>query len=709
MKCKGVVLLYKEYEIDHAIKNYMMRYSKSVIVDRAIVSVEDGLKPSQRLEIWSLYHSGVRYNKKRVKSLTATGEAMKYVPHGDSSVYETMARMAQTDTFLYPLIDGKGNMGQHTGRDVYPSASRYTNMRLTEFSEELFRNIEKNAVDFVPNFDNSIKQPDILPSTFPSTLVFGSSGIAVGFASNIPSFNMEEVCNYTIDIIKGNKTSLLIPDFATKGEVIYDEDELKKIEDQGEGRVLVRGTYRAEGDIIIIDSIPFTTTREAIIEKIIDLAKIGKMKEVKDARDGTDKNGMTIEIDIKKGTDIASFMSKVYKMTTLESGFSCNMNVIYKDKPVKMGTKRIVESWIDFRRETVKRITSFEMNKNEAELKMLNALSKVVLNIDKAIDIIKNSSSDAETVKGLMDTYSIGKEEAEIVSNFRLKNLNKSHINQKLSAVKVLEKTVKSLEDLLKSDKNIDDYIVKDLNRVIEKHKKDRQTNVIQKKEIIEIPIAINEPEDYNLKLFITKDLYLKKLPLTSMRGKYTNRLKEDDSFTSEEEMTNLGEVIVFTNQHNIYKKRLSEIEDTKPSELGEYLPSMFNYEKGEKPLFAIPMRKEFDQVVVLGFSDGTLAKVDSQAYYTKQNRTVLKNGYADKELLYVSLNGNVEYLKCVTESGYSIVRDMSQFNPKASRTTSGSRFINLNEDDRVISYEVATEEDAEKYLMKSAGRGKKK
>ena len=690
-----------------------MPYTAYLILHRALPMI-DGFKPSQRRVLYTMYKNNNIHSKPYVKSNSTVGDVMKIHPHGSS--YETLVRMAEgNESFGVPFIDSKGNFGKLYSRDSREAADRYTEARLNKIASEMFVGINKDGVDMIDTYDGLGKEPTVLPVSYPTILTNGISGMAVGMATDIPPFNFHEVINYTIALLQDEDDILKYipsPDFPTDNTIVYDEEEMKNIMESGRGSFKVRAKYIIEGSSITFTHVPYTTRYEVIIEQIVDLVKDGKLKEITDVHDLYGMKSTGIQVEVKKGTDLNKLVEKLFHLTKLEDTFSVNLNLVLDNTPQVLGVTDTLKEWIKFRKQTITRMTNFQINENNIQLEKLQGLDKIKDVLDDVVKLIRTTDSK-NISKELQNKFNLTEMQAEYVENIQLRNLAKDYILKRLEEIEKLGANNITLYDLVNNDDSMNNFIVKQLEKLNSDYSFPRRTDFIDKSKVLaqqsKIANKVEEPEDYNLKMFITNDLYLKKLPLTSMRGKYTNRLKEDDHFNIEEEMTNLGEIIVFTDKHNIYKKRLSEINDTKPSELGEYIPSMFDYEKGEKPLFAIPMRKEFDQVVILGFSDGTVAKVEAQAYYTKQNRTVLKNGYASKELIYVSLGDSIDYLKGMTEEGYSIVRDMSQFNPKASRTTSGSKFINLNEGAQVVSYEVASEEDVQKYLMKSAGRGKKK
>ena len=702
----------KKQEVGSTIRDYMMEYSKAVIMERAIVSLEDGLKPSQRLELWALHKSGIRSDSRRSKSLRAVGEAMKYIPHGDSGIYNAMARMSQPDTFLYPLIDGKGNMGTHTSRDTKPASPRYSEIRLSKFGEDLFENIDKDAVDFIDNFDNTLKQPSLFPTKFPSILSFNSEGIAVGYASKIPSFNITEIVDATIKEINGEKYDYLIPDFPTGGKIIYNERELKAMNDGGKGKLSVRARYIVDDGRIVITEIPYSTSREAIIEKILDLAKSGKLNEITDVRDSTGINGMSIEIDIRKNTNIELLMAKLYNNTPLQDNFNSNMNVIYKDNIYQTGVHDIIVKWLEFRKNTIRRMAKYDYNKKSNDLLYIEALNKVLLDIDKAIAIIKNSIDDNDTIEQLMKSFEISKEEAIKVSNFKLRNLNKSYISNKTKQESLLRQQTKNLKEIIDSDEKIKEYIIQDLKNVKEKYGAERKTEVIYEDRLTDVIKILKEKSipDYNVKVFVTKENYVKKMALTSLRQAGILKLKDSDEIILEVETTNTEEILIFTDKQNVYKKRLSELEDCKPNQLGSYIPNEISLESGETILAVLPL-SESSKYVLIGYEDGKVAKIDVESYRTKQNRSVLKNGYADKSALLFDILGaeNVDII-AFADNKKVVLMNTETINSKSAKTTQGVTFIKLKDGCTVEKYEFAEKSELpekEYYRLKSAGTGK--
>ena len=691
-----------------------MPYSAYLILHRALPMI-DGFKPSQRRVLYTMYKNNYINTKPYVKSNSIAGDVMKIHPHG--STYETLVRMTEgNEAFGVPFIDSKGSFGKIYSRDSKEASERYTEARLNKLAVEMFAGIDKDAVNMSDTYDGQSKEPEVLPVSYPTILTNGVSGLAVGMATEIPPFNFHEVINYTIALVNGQSDDILnyipAPDFPIDNEIVYDTNEMKGIMETGRGSFKLRAKYVIEDNMIHFIHVPHTTKYEIIIGQITDLVKDGKLKEVTDIHDVYGMNSTGIQVEAKKGTNMERLVAKLFQLTKLEDTFPVNLNIVLDNTPQVLGVTQVIKEWIKFRKETVKRITNFQLKENEFQLEKLTGLTKVIDILDEVIALIRNTES-SKISAALQERFGLTEVQASYIEDMQLRNLAKDYILKRLENIEKLKSQNEALHAILNDETTLNRFIAERLERLNKEYQFPRRTGFVSKEEVVktqsELKGKISEVEDYNLKMFITKDMYLKKLPLTSMRGKFTNRLKEDDTFTFEEEMTNLGEVIVFTNKYNIYKKRISEIEDTKPSELGGYIPSMFDYEKGEQPLFTIPLRKEFDQIAVLGFSDGSVAKIDVKAYYTKQNRQVLKNGYADgKELIYVSLENESVHLKSVSENGYAVVRDLQQIKPKMSRSSEGNRFMMLNEDDKVKEYVLASDEDVEKYLTKTASKGKK-
>ena len=702
----------KEISIQKAMVDNFMPYSAYLILHRALPMI-DGFKPSQRRVLYTMYKNNNLHNKPYAKSNSTVGDVMKIHPHGSS--YETLVRLTEGhEAFGVPFIDSKGNFGKIYSRDSREAADRYTDARLNKIALELFSGINKNAVPMVDTYDEQGKEPVVLPVPYPTILTNGVSGMAVGMATDIPPFNFHEVINYTISKLKGKKDNILkhipSPDFPTVNHIVYNEKTMEKIMETGRGSFKLRANYFIEDNAITFTHIPYTTRYEVIIEQIVDLVKEGKLKEVLDVHDLYGMNSTGIQIEAKKGVDLEKLVEKLFFMTKLEDSFSVNLNLVINNKPSVMGVSQVIDEWINFRKEVIINTSKFQLAENNLQLEKLNGLDKIKDMLDEVVFIIRNTDSK-NISSSLREKFGLTQAQSEYIENIQLRNLAKDYILKRLEEIKSLEEKNRSLEQLINNDKVLSDEIVRQLENLNKNYNFPRRTALVDESKVNRAQKNISnkkdEVEDYNLKIFVTKDLYLKKLPLTSMRGKFTNRLKEDDSFVVEDELTNTGEILVYTNKHNVYKRRIHEIEDNRPSDLGHYIPSMFDFDKGEEPLFAIPVRKEFEQDIILGFSDGTIVKINSKAYYTKQNRQVLKNGYANKELIYVGLDSEGD-LKAISSDGYAIVRELDKFGSKNSRNANGNKFMNVNNGETIVSYQHIPVGSEDNFKMVSAGKGKR-
>lgn len=701
-------------ELQDAMMDNFMPYSAYLILHRALPMI-DGLKPSQRRVLYTMYKKGITPNKPYVKSHSIGGDVMKIHPHG--STYETLVRMSEGhEAFSVPLIDSKGNFGKLYSRDGREAADRYTEARLSKIAMELFKGIELDAVPMKETYDGQGLEPEVLPVPFPVILTNGISGMAVGMATDIPPFNYHEVINYTIQRAQGGEPVITdyikAPDFPTENSIVYDKQEMENILKSGRGSITIRANYEFEENSIIFHGVPYTTRYEAVMEQIAKAVEEGKLKEVTDIHDLYGMNSTGIQVVARKNTDLSLLVEKLFKLTKLQDTFSLNMNIVLDNKPQVLGVDGIVNAWLDFRKTTIKNMTEHQLKNTQLSLERLRGMEKILSHLDQVIELIRSTKGN-KVVSELVNKFKLTSEQAEYISNLQLRQLAQDSIENRLKEIQGLLKRIESLNVLLSDEETLMKYIISELQNLNKTYSYPRRTGFIQKEEVerasSKLVETVVEDVDYNLKAFVTKDLYFKKIPLTSMRGNFTNRLKEDDEFVYEEELTNLGEIIAFTNKHNIYKKRFSDIEDTRPSELGEYLPSVFDLEKGEEILFAIPLGKDFDKNIILGFTDGNVAKIETKAYYTKQNRAVLRNAYAkNKELLFVVLDNGVENLLGETQEGLKVVRDLSTFEPKSSRSVGGSKFMSLNKDDTVVEYRIPTEEEIEKYSIKSAGKGRK-
>lgn len=669
-----------EQKIVDTLESNYMPYAMSVIVSRAIPEI-DGLKPSHRKLLYTMYKMGLLTGGK-TKSANVVGQTMKLNPHGDMAIYETLVRLTRgNDALLHPYIDSKGNFGKYYSRDMKFAAPRYTEVKLEKICEELFRDLDKNTVDFVDNYDGTMKEPVLLPTTYPNVLVNSNQGIAVGMASNICSFNLKEVCEAAIAYLENEEIDILdylkAPDLSTGGQIIYNKKDIERIYSTGRGSFKLRAKYRFDkkNNCIEIYEIPYTTTTEAIMDGIIALVKDNKIREIVDVRDETDLKGLRITLDIKKNTEPDILMEKLFRFTTLEDSFSCNFNILINGRPKVLGIKDVLKEWVIFRIECIKRQTAFDIEKKSDKLHLLLGLKKILLDIDKAIKIIRNTEEDALVVPNLMEGFGIDKLQAEFVAEIKLRNLNKEYILNRVSEIESLQNSINELKDTLASEKKIKKIIIKQLKDVAKKYGKPRKTEIIHEEHIEEITHE-NLIEDYNLKLFLTKDNYLKKIPLTSLRGNPEQKLKEDDKIIQEVEGRNKSELLLFSNMHTVYKLKLFEVEDCKASSLGIYLANLLELEEGEKIIY-IAVTDDYKGYMIFAFENGKVAKIDLKSYETKTNRKKLANAYSDvSTLIYIS--HILEDIELVAFSSLDkvLVFDTSKINAKSTRNSQGVQVL---------------------------------
>ncbi len=569
----------QEQPITQTLEENYMPYAMSVIVSRAIPEI-DGFKPSHRKLLYTMYHMGLLRGD-RTKSTNVCGQTMKLNPHGDSAIYETLVRLTEGNgALLTPFVDSKGNFGKQYSRDMAYAASRYTEVKLAPICQEVFADIEKNTVDFIDNYDGSMQEPTLLPTTFPNILANPNIGIAVGMASSICSFNLAELCEATAAYIKNNDIDLCdvlpAPDFSTGGQLIYNRKELAQIYATGRGSFKLRAKYRydAEQNCIEIYEIPYTTNIESIIDKIIALVKSGKIREITDVRDETDLSGLKITIDIKKGAKADLLMHRLYALTPLSDSFSCNFNVLIQSKPMTLGIGGILQHWTAFRMHSIRRQLAFEIQQKTDKLHLLHGLSQILLDIDKAISIIRNTEAERMVVPNLMDGFSIDSVQAEYIAEIKLRNINKEYLLKRTQEMEALEQEIADLQATLHSDTKIKNLICRQLKAVAKKYGKPRRTEIVQQEEIL-TPDKADFIEDYGIRLFLTEQNYFKKIPLVSLRSAGEQKLKEEDRILQELESTNRADILFFSNQHNVYKMRASDIADTKASAMGDYLQNM--------------------------------------------------------------------------------------------------------------------------------------
>ena len=680
---------------DTLIQNYMP-YAMSVIVSRAIPEI-DGFKPSHRKLLYTMYKMGLLTGN-RTKSANVVGQTMKLNPHGDLAIYETMVRLTRGNgALLHAYVDSKGNMGKQYSRDMHFAAARYTEVKLEKICEELFRDLEKDAVDFVDNYDGTLKEPTLFPAAFPSVLVNANQGIAVGMASNLCSFNLKEICDATIAYIKDENVDLIqyikAPDFSTGGCLIYNEREIREIFETGRGSFKVRARYNYDkkNSCIEIVEIPYTTSAEAIIDSIINLVKGGKIKDISDVRDETDLDGLKITLDIRKSADPDVIMNKLFKMTALEDSFNCNFNILVGGIPRVMGIKTILEEWLRFRIECIKRQTRFDINKKEEKLHLLVGLRKILLDIDKAVAIIRSTEHESQVVPNLMEGFEIDKIQADFIAEIKLRNLNREYILNRVAEVDELEKEIADLKDVYGNEKRILKIIIKQLGEVSKKHAQPRRTEIMLEKHV-EVISEEKMIDDYNLKLFLTEQNYLKKISLVSLRASSEHKLKDDDKICQELETHNKAELLLFSNKQTDYKLRIYDIPDCKASVLGEYLTNLLQLSEGERILYMIAT-DDYSGWVLFSFENGKCAKIELESYMTKTNRKKLANAYSDRSALV-----DIKYLEADTEFVVRsdidkiLIFNTEYINPKGTRNSQGVQVMKQKKGSRMCSVNTIEE-----------------
>lgn len=677
-----------EQPITETLEHNYMPYAMSVIVSRAIPEI-DGFKPSHRKLLYTMYKMNLLTGQ-RTKSANIVGQTMRLNPHGDAAIYETMVRLSKgCEALNAPFIDSKGNFGKVYSRDMAYAASRYTEAKLAEICAELFRDIDKDTVDFIDNYDGSTKEPSLLPTTFPNLLVSANTGIAVGMASQICGFNLKEVCETTIAFIRDPEhdlmQTLLAPDFSTGGELLYKASELEEIYRTGRGSFKLRAKWRylKEDNIIEIFEIPYTTTVEAIMDKVAELVKTGKVKEISDMRDETDLGGLKLAIDLKRGADPAAVMQKLMRMSPLMDSFSCNFNLLIEGNPRVMGVREILEEWTAWRRDCVRRRVFFELSKKREKLHLLNGLKKILLDIDKAIAIIRGTELEAEVVPNLMIGFGIDKIQAEYVAEIRLRNINKEYILKRVEETAQLEEDIAQLEEILNSQRKIGKLIIDELNEVIKKHAAPRKTEIIYAAEA-EQEEEIEEVEDYPVNLFLSREGYFKKITPLSLRMGGEQKYKENDGPFQELEAQNRDELLIFTDKQQVYKTRVADFEDTKASVLGVFLPSHLEMDEGENVLCIINP-KDYSGSLLLFFANGKVARLETNVYATKTNRKRLTGAYSDKSpLVSVRQLHEDRELAVFSTEGRAMVFSSALLAPKVSRTTIGVGLMSLKPKFRV-------------------------
>ena len=687
-----------EQPISDTLEINFMPYAMSVIMSRAIPEI-DGFKPSHRKLLYTMYKMGL-LSGGRTKSANIVGQTMRLNPHGDAAIYETMVRLSSGyEALLTPFVDSKGNFGKVYSRDMAYAASRYTEAKLSPICVEMFRDIDKDTVDFVDNYDGSMKEPQLLPTAFPNVLVSANTGIAVGMASQICGFNLNEVCETTIKYLKDPEHDIIstmpAPDFPTGGEIVYNRAEMENIYRTGRGSFKVRARWRflPQENIIEIYELPYTTTCEAVIDKVAELIKIGKIKEINDMRDETDLSGLRLAIDLKRKTDPEKLMQKLFKMCPLEDSFSCNFNILVAGNPKVMGVYEILDEWIAWRMECVRRRVYFELAKKKDKLHLLKGLERILLDIDKAIDIIRNTELETEVVPNLMMGFGIDEIQAEYVAEIKLRNINREYILKRTKETTDLERDIEDLEAILNSQRRIKSIIVDELKQIIKKYPSPRKTGIIYASDFQEYREE-DDVEDYPVTLFLSKEGYFKKILPQSLRMNSEQKYKDGDGLMMSFESANNREVLFLTDKQQMYKCKVADFEELKASVLGLYLPTVLEMDEGENIISMIDPG-DYRGNILYVFQNGKAARIEMSAYETKTNRKKLINAYSDKSPLAGMILLNEEKdLVTYSSDGRALVFNTSLLQPKSSRNAQGVQLMNLKQ--RRILERIAVLEDTQ-------------
>ena len=672
-----------EQAISETLEINYMPYAMSVIVSRAIPEI-DGFKPSHRKLLYTMYKMGL-LNGGRTKSANIVGQTMRLNPHGDAAIYETMVRLARgNETLLHPFVDSKGNFGKVYSRDMAYAASRYTEAKLDGICGEIFKDIDSDTVDMVDNYDATMKEPSLLPTTFPNVLVSANQGIAVGMASNICSFNLKEVCDTAIALMKNPDHDILEtlpgPDFSTGAELLFDEAATREIYSTGRGSFKLRAKWRyvKEGNLIEITEIPYTTATEVIMDKVAELIKAGKIREIADMRDETDLGGLKLTIDLKRGVDPDKLMQKLFRMTTLQDSFPCNFNILIAGMPRVMGVGEILDEWTAWRTDCIKRRLFFQIGKKEEKLHLLKGLERILLDIDKAIRVIRETEMDSEVVPNLMIEFGIDEIQANFVAEIKLRNINKEYILKQTKAISQLEQEIADMRATLESPRKLKNVIISELQEVSKKYGQPRKTEILYN---VSETAAEDEEEpvpDYPVTVFLSKEGYLKKITAQSLRMSGEQKFKEGDSLSFTRETTNRAEFLVFTDQFQCYKSRLSDFDDGKASLLGDYLPQKLGFEPGEN-LVSLQFCGDYKGFVLFFFENGKAAKVPLSAYETKTNRKKLTGAYSDKSPLAAAMVLEEDaQIALYSSDGRAAVFSTAQLLPKTTRNTQGVAVMTL-------------------------------
>lgn len=680
-------------------KNYMP-YAMSVIVSRAIPEI-DGFKPSHRKLLYTMYRMKLLTGPK-TKSANVVGQTMKLNPHGDMAIYETMVRLTRGhDALIHPYVDSKGNFGKSSSRDMRFAASRYTEVKLDNICEEIFKDIDKNTVAFVDNYDGKLKEPTLLPTTFPNILVNCNKGIAVGMASNICSFNLREVCETTIALIDNPDAPLFdtlkAPDLSTGAQLIFNPEVMQRIYETGQGSFKLRSKYRfnKEDNCIEVYEIPYTTTTEQILEKVADLIKQGKIKEINDLRDETDLKGLKVTFDLKRGTDPDKLMHKLFRSTPLEDNFACNFNMLIDGRPILLGVRSIIREWLRFRVGCIRNRITYEIKDLSDRLHLMKGLERVILDIDKAIRLIRETAEDKMVVPNLMDGFSLDQIQAEYVADIRLRNINKEYLLKRISEVEELERALMRLHDLMGSERKIQQLIQKELAEVIKAYSQPRRTEIVSGDDI-EVPDTEELVEDYNLRLFFTDHNYIKKVSLVSLRSSTNHKIKETDYISQEWDATNRSDLLLFSNKHNVYKMKIHELDDHKTSSLGTYLPNILDMEDGEEISYIVPTIS-YEGFMIFVYDNGKVAKVPLSSYQTKNNRKKLIKAYSDAATLvkmtWIPTDSDlILYRFNQPDEERALLFNTEMVSEKTARNTLGVQAVRMKKGSVVTGAQLVTE-----------------
>ena len=698
-----------EQQITDTLEQNYMPYAMSVIISRAIPEI-DGFKPSHRKLLYTMYKMGLLTGN-RTKSANVVGQTMRLNPHGDQAIYETMVRLTEGNgSLLLPLVDSKGNFGRQYSRDMAYAASRYTEVKLSKVCSEVFRDMDKNTIDFVDNYDGTMKEPLLLPTTFPNVLANPNQGIAVGMASNICPFNLRELCEATILVMKDPEADLLdvmpAPDFPFGASIIYNKEEMQEIYKTGRGSIKMRAkyTFDKKQHCIDITEIPYTTTVEAIVEKIVDLVKTNKIKEISDIRDETDKMGMKLTIDLKRGTDPDKLMTKLYRMTPLQDSFGCNFNILVEGSPLVLGVNDILCEWLRFRRSCVLRGVAYDITKKSEKLHLLEGLELILLDIDKAVKIVRETEQESEVIPNLMIGFGIDEIQAEYVAEIKLRHLNREYILKRTAEIENLIKEIEEMEGILSSRTKVKKIIIKELEGVIAKYGRDRKTKIISAESESVENVEV-EVDDSPVTLFFTKDGYFKKITPQSLRMSGEQKLKEGDEITQVIESTNATELLFFSNKSQVYKSKTIEFADGKASVLGDYIPSKLEFDENENAIYMVETT-DYSGNMVFIFDNGRIARVPLSSYVTKTNRKKLIKAYCEKFTLHTVLHVKEDCdLLLQSSNGRMLIVNTASIPAKPTKDNGGIAVMTQKKGQRISDvtiYQKGTLESEHRYRTKN-------